>query len=301
MSRRGWVLFGAMCVIWGIPYLLIKVAVGEIEPTTLVLARTGLGALLLLPFAVVGGRLRGLRPVWLPLAVYTLVEICGPYLFLGFAETRLSSSLTGLLLAAVPLVGAVLARWGGDRERLGARRLTGLLVGIGGVAALVGLDIGSIDGLALGAIALVVVGYAIGPLILSRHLAQVPAMGVLVVSLALTAVLYLPVGIVQAPDHWPAGRVTLAVLTLAAVCTALAFVIFLKLIAEVGPARATVITYVNPAVAVSLGVLVLREPFTVAIGIGFVLVLAGSVLATSRGRAAAPELPVRAGEPVEAA
>jgi drug/metabolite transporter (DMT)-like permease len=300
MSRRGWVLFGAMCVIWGVPYLLIKVAVGELAPATLVLARTALGTLLLLPFVLTGGHLRGLRAAWKALVVYTLVEICGPWLLLGFAETRLSSSMTGLLLAAVPLVGAVLARWTGARERLGARRLTGLLVGIGGVAALVGLDLGSVDALAMGAIGLVAVGYAVGPVMLSRSLSQLPGLGVVVASLALSAVLYLPVGIAQAPSHWPSAKVTLSVLGLAAVCTALAFVVFFKLIAEVGPARATVITYVNPAVAIGLGVLVLDESFTAAIGIGFILVLAGSVLATSGARPAAPAEPLTI-EPVGAA
>jgi drug/metabolite transporter (DMT)-like permease len=292
MSRRGWVLFGAMCVIWGVPYLLIKVAVDELAPATLVLARTALGTLLLLPFVLTGGHLRGLRAAWKPLVIYTLVEICAPWLLLGFAETRLSSSLTGLLLAAVPLVGAVLARWTGARERLGTRRLTGLLVGIGGVAALVGLDLGSVDALAMGAIALVAVGYAVGPVILTRSLAHLPGLGVVVASLALSTVLYLPVGIAQAPAHWPSAKVMLSVLGLAAVCTALAFVVFFKLIAEVGPARATVITYVNPAVAVGLGVLILKEPFTAAIGVGFVLVLAGSVLATSGARPQAAAQPL---------
>jgi drug/metabolite transporter (DMT)-like permease len=296
MSRRGWLLFGAMCVIWGIPYLLIKVAVRELSPGMLVLLRTLLGAALLLPFAVRGGRLRGMAAAWLPLAVYTAVEICVPWLMVGWAETRLSSSLTGLLLAAVPLVGAVLARFAVARERLGARRVVGLAIGVGGVAALVGLDLGNTDGWALGAIALVVVGYAVGPVILTRHLSELDGLGVVFASLALTAVVYLPVGVLQAPAHWPSAEVTLCVLGLAAICTALAFVVFFQLIAEVGPARATVITYVNPAVAIALGVLILDEPFTAAIGVGFVLVLAGSVLATSRNRAATPDVPVQAAE-----
>src|SRR6266542_2003983 len=255
MSRRGWVLFAAMCVIWGIPYLLIKVAVGELAPATMVLGRTAIGAALLLPFAMARGKLRGLRAAWLPLVVYTAVEICGPWLLLGFAETRLSSSMTGLLIAGVPLVG---------------------------------LDLGSTDAAALAALGLVAVGYAIGPMILARQLSHLPGLGVVAASLALSAVLYLPWGIAQAPHAWPSARVVAAVAALAVVCTAVAFVLFLQLIAEVGPARATVITYVNPAVAILLGVLVLGEPFTAAIGIGFILVLGGSVLATSGSRTGAP-------------
>jgi drug/metabolite transporter (DMT)-like permease len=289
VSRRGWVLFAAMCVIWGIPYLLIKVAVEELAPATLVLARTGMAALILLPIALAQGQLRGLRSAWLPLVGYTLVEICGPFLLLGHAETRLSSSLTGLLIAAVPIVGAVLARTSGDRERLGPRRLTGLLLGVVGVAALVGLDVATDDLVAVLAVAGVVLGYAIGPMILARRLSDQPGLGVVAASLTLAALVYLPSGVIAAPRDWPSGRVLLAVLALALICTALAFLVFFELIAEVGPARATVITYVNPAVAVLLGVLVLDERFTPVTAVGFVLVLAGSVLATARTTVTDPE------------
>lgn len=293
MSRRGWLLFAAMAVIWGIPYLLIKVAVDEIAPATLVLARTGLAALLLLPVALARGQIRPLAPYWRPLLLYTAVEICGPWLLLGFAEQRLSSSLTGLLVAGTPLVGALLARWGRDRERLGARRLVGLLAGLAGVGALVGFEVGAGDWRAIGAVGLVVVGYAVAPVILTRSLSDVPALGVVAASLGLSAVAYLPAGIATAPPAWPSGRVVLAVVTLAVVCTAVAFLVFFALIAEVGAARSTVFTYVNPAVAVLLGVLVLDESVSAATGVGFALILLGSVLATSR-RAAAP---VEPGEP----
>lgn len=282
MSRRGWVLFAAMGLIWGIPYLLIKVAVDEIAPSTLVLARTALGALLLLPLAFARGQIRPLLPRWRMLLLYTAVEICGPWLLLGFAEQRLSSSMTGLLVAGVPLVGAVLARFGPDRERLGGRRLAGLLAGLAGVAALVGFELGVGDVRALIALAFVVVGYAAGPAILARHFADLPALGVVAASLALAAVAYVPAGVLEAPPAWPSAKATLAVLVLAVVCTAVAFLVFFALIAEVGPARSTVITYVNPAVAVLLGVLVLDEAFTAATAAGFALILLGSVLATSR-------------------
>jgi drug/metabolite transporter (DMT)-like permease len=291
VSRRGWVLFAAMAVIWGIPYLLIKVAVDEIAPSTLVLARTALGALLLLPLAFARGQLRPLLPRWKMLLVYTAVEICGPWLLLGFAEQRLSSSMTGLLVAGVPLVGAVLARFGPDRERLGARRLTGLLVGLAGVAALVGFSLGAGDVRALVAIAFVVVGYAVGPAILARHFADLPALGVVAASLALAAVAYIPAGVIEAPSAWPSGEAVAAVVVLAVVCTAVAFLVFFALIAEVGPTRSTVITYVNPAVAVLLGVLILDEAFTLATGAGFALILLGSVLATSRRKEPTPDTP----------
>jgi drug/metabolite transporter (DMT)-like permease len=288
MSRRGWILFAAMSVIWGIPYLMIKVAVEELSPATLVLARCAIATALLLPIALLRGQIRPLLPRWKPLLAYTAVEICGPWLLLGFAEQRLSSSLTGLLIAGVPMVGALLARLGPDKERLGRRRLAGLLVGLAGVGALVGFEAGAGDARAIVAAALVVIGYALGPAILARSLSDLPPLGVVAASLAIAAVAYLPAGIVAAPSAWPSAKVILAVLGLAVICTAVAFLIFFKLIAEVGPARSTVITYVNPAVAVLLGVLVLNEAFTAATAVGFALILLGSVLATSRKRPVEP-------------
>jgi drug/metabolite transporter (DMT)-like permease len=278
-------LFSAMCVIWGIPYLLIKVAVDELSPATLVLGRTAVGAALLLPIALARGQVLPLLSRWRPLLVFAAVEICLPWLLLGHAEQRLSSSLTGLLLAAVPMVSAVLVRFGPDSDRLDARRLLGLLVGLAGVAALVGFEVGSGDVLSVVALALVAVAYAVGPLVLSRHLSDLPGLGVIAVSLSVAALAYLPAGIAEAPSRWPSGKVVLSVLGLAVICTAIAFLVFFELIAEVGPARSTVITYVNPAVALLLGVVVLNESFGVATAVGFVLVLAGSVLATSRNRA----------------
>lgn len=281
MTRRGWALFVAMGIIWGIPYLLIKIAVDELSPAALVLARTGIGALLLLPLAAMRNQLRPLVPYWRPLTVYTVIEICIPWLLLGYAEQRLSSSLTGLLVASVPLVGAVLVTATGQ-ERLGSRRIAGLLVGFAGVAALVGFDVGSANTASVVAIAGVAICYALGPLILSRYLADLPGLGVVTASLIMSAVVYLPFGLAQWPAAALSGETWLAVAGLAVICTALAFIVFFKLIAEVGPARATVITYVNPAVALILGVVVLDEKVTVATAAGFGLILVGSVLATSR-------------------
>src|SRR3954451_12278608 len=281
MSRRGWLLFATMGLIWGVPYLLIKVAVGSMPPASLVFYRTAIAALLLVPVAATRGQLRPLLSKWKPLLAYTVAELAIPWLLLSNAERRLSSSLSGLLIAAVPLVGAVLG-WATGGERLGPRRITGLLVGLGGVAALVGLDLGRGDVSALLQMAVVAVGYAVGPWILARHLSDLPGLGVVAASLGLTALGYLPAAIVQLPGHWPPANVITSVLILAVLCTAIAFLLFFMLIDEVGPLRATVITYLNPAVAVALGVLLLHEPFTVGIVVGFALVLAGSVLATHR-------------------
>jgi drug/metabolite transporter (DMT)-like permease len=285
MTRRGWLLFGAMCLIWGIPYLLIKVAVRHLAPADLVFGRTLIGTVLLLPVALARGQIRPILARWRPLLVYSLVEIAVAWFLLSDAETRISSSLSGLLVTAVPLVGVLILRVSGTQERLTRTRLLGLLLGIAGVAAVLGLDLGHITALAMVEMAVVVFCYALGPQILARRLADLPSLGVVSGSLAICTVIFAPAAIIERPTQMPPLSVIGAVLALGLICTSLAFLVFFALIAEVGPVRATVITYVNPAVAVALGVTLLHEPFTLGIGLGFALVLAGSVLATRQGSA----------------
>jgi drug/metabolite transporter (DMT)-like permease len=288
MSRKGWLLFAAMCVLWGIPYLLIRVAVRDVSPAFLVCARTGLGGLMLLPLALAKGGFRVVLPYWRPLLAFVVIELAVPWLFLSDAETKLSSSLSGLLVAAVPLVSVVLVGFiGGDDRHIEPMRLIGLLMGFGGVAALVGLDLHQLDARAIVELAVVVVGYAIGPIIQSRWLSDLPSYSVVAASLLIVAIGYLPVAIIQRPAHIESGPLA-SILVLGTVCTAVAFVVFFALIAEVGPARAVVFTYVNPAVAVLLGVIWLNEKFTVGMAVGFPLILAGCVLASGRRRVADP-------------
>jgi drug/metabolite transporter (DMT)-like permease len=256
---------------------------------TLVFFRTAIGALLLTPVAAYRGELRPLLRHWRPLLAYTAVEVAVPWVLLARAEEKLTSSLTGLLIAAVPLVGAVIVTVTGDRERLGGRRWLGLLVGIAGVAAIVGLNLGQVDVVALVEVGFVAAGYAIGPIILSRSMTDLPAYGVVAGSLLLTGIVYAPFAAASWPSRMPSPHVVESVLGLAIVCTALAFLVFFALIAEVGPVRATVITYINPAVAAVLGVTLLNEHLTRGMAIGFALVLTGCVLATGRGPEAIPE------------
>jgi drug/metabolite transporter (DMT)-like permease len=296
MTRRGWLLFASMCVIWGIPYLLIRVSVREVSPATLVLARTAVAALLLVPIALARSELRPVLRRWPVVLVFAAIEIGVPWLALGSAEQHLSSSLTGLLIAAVPLVATVIAATTGTRERFGARNLAGLLLGMLGVAAIVGLDVGAASVGPLVAIGIVVVCYATGPMILQRWLADLPALGVIAASIGVTALAYVPIAFFSLPDEMPSAKVLGSILTLGIVCTALAFLLFFALIAEIGPVRSTVITYVNPAVAAVLGVAILGESFTTGMGVGFALVLAGCLLATrpSSGAARAPVGALRA-------
>jgi drug/metabolite transporter (DMT)-like permease len=285
VTRRGWWLFAALGVIWGLPYLLIKIAVADISPAALVFLRTALGALLLAPLAFGRGEVRAILPHWRPIVAFTVAEMAVPWVLLSDAERHISSGLTGLLIAAVPLVGAVLAAVSGH-ERIAGRRLAGLLVGFAGVVVLLGLDTTHDSALALVQMAIVVLGYAAGALLISRWLTGLPSLAVVTTSLALCAIAYAPFALPGLAGGLPPARALAAVAALGVVCTAVAFVVFFRLIAEVGAVRATVVTYVNPAVAVALGVLVLGEPVTVGTVTGFALILAGSLLAT-RAHAAA--------------
>jgi len=282
MTRRSLLLFIAMSVIWGISYLFIRIGVRELSPVVLVFARCAISALILLPIVLARGELRGLFKHWLPLVAFAAVEIGIPWFMLSSAEQKITSSLAGLLVSAVPLVGVVIATAFGNREHLGLASISGLLLGLAGVAAIVGFDLRASSLLALVAMAVVVVCYAAGPVIVARYLSEAPSMGVTAVALAGCALVYAPLAALQWPRSVPHLDVIVSVLVLAVVCTALAFVLFFALIAAIGPVRATVITYINPAVAAVVGVLVLHENFTAGMLIGFVLVLAGSGLATRR-------------------
>lgn len=299
MTRRAWVLFGAMCLIWGTPYLLIRVAVEQVSPVEIVFVRSALGALVLLPWALRTGALRVALRAWRPVLLFAGLEMMGPWLLIAYAEQDLSSSLAGLLVAAVPLVAALAGRAVGEADRLDRGRLAGLLIGFGGVAVLLGLDVRG-DLVAVGAMGLVVLGYATAPLLLSRSLREVPASGITVAALGATALVYLPLAAPALAGPLPSGRAVGAVLALGLVCTALALVLFFQLIAEAGPHRALVITYLNPVVAVALGMALLDEPFTRGTAVGFPLVLLGCVLATRANRSAAPRTRNGVPQPVAA-
>ncbi len=299
MTRRGWLLFAALGLIWGIPYLLIRVSVREVSPGFLVFVRTAGGALLLAPLVLRENRSRAGGPGgpawrslarhWKPLVVYTAVEIGAPWWLLFDAEKKVTSSLAGLLVAAVPIAGALIARVAGT-DHLDRRRLAGLGLGIVGVASLVGFDVGGSDWLAASSFLVVVAGYALGPWILGRHLSDLPGVSVVAASLALCALAYTPFAVLQWPARPVSAGAVWSMAGLTVLCTAVAFTTMFALVGEVGAMRATVVTYLNPAVAVVLGVSVLGEHFGPASAVGFLLVLAGSFLATRPLRSGAPPL-----------
>jgi drug/metabolite transporter (DMT)-like permease len=280
VSARGWALFAAVSVIWGMPYLFIKIGVEELTPGFVAWSRVALAAVVLLPIAIKTGALRGLPLRWL--AAFAAVEIAVPFPLIGFGEQRISSSLTAILIAALPLVVSFLALRFDHAERPSPTRLVGMLVGLAGVIALVGIDIGGRGAELLGVAAILTatLGYACGPLIVKRHVAGADPLGPVTAAMAIASIMLLPFGIGDFPTEVPQTDTLVAIVVLGLVCSALAFLTFFRLIAEVGPSRATVITYVNPIVALALGVAVLGESVTAGAIAGLLLILAGSWLAT---------------------
>ena len=228
ITRRGWVLFGLMGAIWGVPYLFIKVAVEHMSPPVVVFGRTVIAAVLLVPITIKTGALRPALPHWRPILCFAALEMAGPWLLLTNAEQHLPSGLTGLLIACVPIVGAIAAFTLGDRSALHPKRLLGIAVGLGGVTLLVASDLGGtgVPWWSVAEVLLVCVGYATAPFIATRRLGDVPSLGVVAISLSAVAVLYAPFTWISWPDVNPPGRAWASVVGLALVCTALAFVLF---------------------------------------------------------------------------
>jgi drug/metabolite transporter (DMT)-like permease len=283
MSVRAWTLFAAVSTLWGIPYLFIKIGVdGGVPPVVLAWARIALAAIVLLGLAVRAGALRGLRGRWRYVVAYGVVELSIPFPLIATGERYVASSLAAIIIAAVPLLVALLALRFDDDERASGYRLGGLLIGLVGVVLLVGVDAsGSLKSLAgAGAILLAAVGYAGGPMILKRHLVDLDPRATMGASLAVAAVVLTPLAVLDAPARSPTTGAMAAVVVLGLVCTALAFVLMAVLIAEIGPGRAVVITYVNPIIAVALGVTLLGEQPGAGAIAGLLLILAGSWLST---------------------
>jgi drug/metabolite transporter (DMT)-like permease len=283
MSRRAWLAFSAISLIWGVPYLLIRIAVRDgVTPAALSWARVTLGAVLLLVLAWRAGTLGTLRGRWRWLLAYAVAEIAIPFPLIAAGELHVPSSLAAIVVASVPLIGALLALRYDHAERPTPIRALGLVVGFAGVVALVGLDLAARgpELLGAGAILLAAVGYAIGPMLIKHRLAGLDPRATIGASLAIASVLLAPAVALDPPRAVPGVGAVSAVIVLGLLCTAAAFVVFMVLIREVGTSRATVITYVNPVIAVALGVSLLGErPGAGAIA-GLLLILAGSWLST---------------------
>ncbi|HXD60265.1 MAG TPA: DMT family transporter [Thermoleophilaceae bacterium] len=283
MSTRAWLAFAAMSVIWGVPYLFIKIAVdGGVPPAAVAWTRVTLAAVVLLALAWRAGTLPSLRGRVRWLLAYAVAEISIPFPLIALGEQRVASSLTAILIASVPLIIALLALRFDPAERATGMRLFGLLLGFGGVIALMGLDISGDTGELLGALAILgaAVGYAIGPLVLKHRLVDLDPRATMGGSLAIASLILAPAAALTAPSEAPTGGAIASIVVLGLLCTAIAFVIFNVLIADAGPGRALVITYVNPLVAVALGVTLLDERPGAGAVAGLLLILAGSWLST---------------------
>ena len=283
MGRRGWLLFGAMGLIWGIPYFLIRVAVRQLDPAVVVFGRAIIAAGVLTVLAHRTNALGVALHRWRPVLAFAFVEMAVPWILLTTAEQHLASGLTALIIASVPIVGAVTAFCLGDRLALRPVRVVGITIGLAGVAFLVERDLSSDSAppwWSVVAVLVVVVCYATAPFIVQRKLVDVPSFGVIALSLWVVAIIYAPIAAFSLPQHAPNFNATLSVVGLGLVCTALAFVVFFRLIDEVGAARGGLITFANPVVAVALGALFLDELVNLVTVTGSALVAIGCWLAT---------------------
>ena len=275
---------------WGTPYFFIAIALDGFHTVSIVWLRVAIGSLLLLPLAISRKALRPALKAWPWVVVFAVLEMVGPWYFITEAERSISSSLVGLLITTVPFIAAFVVGLRGDRSAWHPKTVLGLVVGMVGVIALVGLDVlsGVIALVPVIMVLLAAVGYAVAPIIASEKMANVPTLGVITLSMIAVVIVYsipaaftLPVDILAGPT----GTQWAAVAFLGAICSALAFVFFFALIKEIGPARATLITYVNLLVAMILGVVFLAEPITNGILVGLPLVVIGSYLASQRRNA----------------
>ena len=297
MSACGWLAFLAMCLVWGIPYLFIKIAVGEgLAPVVVAWGRVTIAALLLVPVAWRAGQLGPLLPRWRAVVAFAVVEIVVPFPLLAAGEQRVSSSLAAVLIATVPLLIAVGSFFFDPAERVGRGQAVGLLVGFLGVVLLLGIDAAGRPAELVGAAMIfgTATGYASGPLVVRRYLADLAPLGPAAAALATSAILLTPPALVSLPAEGASTSAVAAVVVLGVVCSAIAFLLFFFLIAEVGAPRASVMTYIHPVVALVLGVLFLGEgvrPSTLA---ALLLILSGSWLATRRRPATTPGRPAGA-------
>jgi drug/metabolite transporter (DMT)-like permease len=283
MTPRAWLLFALCSTIWGVPYLFIKVAVDAgVAPAFVAWARIALAAALLLPLAVYRGALHGLRGRGGAIAAYAACEIAVPFVLIAIGEQYISSSLTAILIATMPLLVALLSVRLSPADRPTGLRLGGLVIGLSGVVALLGVDVAGRPDELLGAalVLMATLGYAAAPIIVSRRLADLDPLGPVAASLVISTVALLPAAIVSVPHGLPAPAALGAIAVLGIVCTALGLVVFFQLIAEAGPSRASVVTYVNPVIAVVAGVLVLSEHLGAVSVAGLLLILGGSWLST---------------------
>jgi len=285
MSRKSWFLFFAVGFLWGIPYLLIRVAVNEhIHPSIVVISRVTVGAALLIPFSMRRKALGAALVEWKTILPYAIGEMIIPWILITTAEQKLSSGLAGLLVATVPIWSTILASINGDKTVWHHKRLLGMFIGFVGIVLVVGVESvkGHADLLSIGMILIASVGYAWAVTRVNRKIPHIDSIAINGIAMAMTALFYLPIALMHLPKVGPSIKADLSLLSLGLFPTALAFVVFFILMKDIGTARASLVTYLNTAFAVVLGVLFLSEKLTVGIIVGLPLVLIGSYFASRK-------------------
>jgi drug/metabolite transporter (DMT)-like permease len=286
MTRKSWIQFGIVGFLWGIPYLLIKVAVADIPPPLIVAGRTLIGAAILIPIAMhkktIMDAVRGIKYV-LP---YAVLEMVGPWILITSAEQEISSGLAGLLIATVPIFATIFTSMRGDHSVWQPKRIVGLIVGFIGIIALVGIEsiTGSSNPKAIAMVILAAILYAYAVLMVTSNLPGVDGVAINGLAMAITFLVYLPISIAAWPSNPVSFNAIASLIALGVFSTAIAFMLFFIVIVEIGPARGSLTTYVNTAVAVVLGIIILKEPITLGIIVGLPFVVLGSYLASRKAK-----------------
>lgn len=287
MSRRNLILFILAGFLWGIPYLFIRVAVDSdngFSPAIVVFGRVFIGALILIPIAIYDKSFFTAIKGWKYIAVYALFEMVGPWILIGTAEQKISSGLAGLLVSSVPIFSTLIASWHGDKSVWQPRRIFGIAIGFLGVFLLVGIEslTGSSDPLSILMILAAALGYAFAVIYITRKMPGVSGVAINGIAMAMTAIFYSPALLLLWPDREVSHSAIYSLIALGVFSTGIAFAVFFTVMAEIGPTRASLVTYMNTAFAVVLGVLILNEPLTIGIIVGLPLVLIGSYLASRK-------------------
>lgn len=286
MTRKSWIHFGIVGFLWGIPYLLMKVAVADIPPPLIVAGRTLIGAAILIPIAIKKNTfkdaIKGIRYV----APYAALEMVGPWILITNAEKQITSGLAGLLVATVPIFSTIFSSLRGDHSVWLPKRIFGLVIGFIGIIALVGIEsiTGSSNPQAIAMVILASILYAYAVLMITANLPGVDGIAINGVAMAITCLFYTPIAIATWPSNPVSTQALTALVALGVFSTAIAFMLFFIVIVEIGPARGSLTTYVNTAVAVVLGITILGEPITLGIVVGLPMVVLGSYLASRKER-----------------
>lgn len=287
MSRKSLFYFLLVGFLWGIPYLLTKVAVEEIPPSAIVAGRTLIGAAILIPVALYRKTFKGAVLGFKYVAFYALLEMIGPWILISTAQKKIDSGLAGLLISTVPIFAAIITSLRGDHSVWQFKRMFGIVVGFIGLIAVVGIESfsGNSHPASIAMMILAAMGYSYAIIMVTTNLPLVDGIAINGLAMAITSIFWAPLAIAQ----WPAQvslKPALSLIALGVLCTALAFLIFFKLLVEIGPARGSLVTYLNTSVAVVLGVIVLDEPITIGLIVGLPLVLIGSYLASKKSESA---------------